>query len=373
MKILFDLTPLYDHLTGVERYNLNITKSFIKQHPEKHYILIFKEEVHKSFLTVIKQDNVEYRVLPACNKFIFMQVRLLKTLNRIKADYYIFLSFQSPILFRKERIINAICDLSCWDCPNTMPPKMVLYYRFTYRMAVKRSWKIITISKFSQERLINKYNLIRKNVPIIYCGLTEIFKNPPSRHNIRNKYELPEHYFLSLSTVEPRKNLQLLIRAYKEIREEMEGIPELVLAGRKGWKLNKIIDGITPDVKDHIHFTGFVDDEDLPQLYREADLFIFPSIYEGFGLPIIEAMSQGTMVVSSDAASLPEIVGSAGILFKNDDLSDLKDKIYYALKEANSKSGDEGVAARKRNSFKYDWDTEAEKLCKIIVDYNENS
>lgn len=371
MKIVFDLTPLYDHLTGVERYNMNITKSIILHHPEDEYVLLFKNEIHVAFKEIADQPNVTYKILPECNKLLFIQLRLLSTVKKIKADYYVFLSFTSPILFHRKGIINAIHDLTCWDCPETIPNKMVYYYRFTNKLSVLNSWKIVTVSKFSQRKICQKYNLSEDDVPVIYDGLTDIFKKK-SRQNssIKDKYHMPNRYILSLSTIEPRKNLQLLIRAYKELIEEGNILPDLVLAGRKGWKLDKIIQGITEEIQSKIHFTGFVDDEDLPQIYKNAELFIFPSKYEGFGLPVIEAMSQGTLVLCSDAASLPEIVDGNGLMFQSENLQSLKDKILEyrrigePIKEKMKETG-------KMRAYSFNWNIESEKLYKLLKENEE--
>jgi len=366
MRILFDLTPIYDHLTGIERYNINITKEVIKAHPENRYILLFKNEVHNSFKNEVQQSNVEYILIPECNKLIFIQWRLYKILKRIEADYYVFLSFTSPVLFKKQRIINAIHDLTCWDCPESIPIKMKYYYRYTYKVATKRSWKLVTVSQFSQKRICEKYVLDKDKVPVIYDGLTDIFSeesyvNPM----LKEKYHLPDKYILSLSTIEPRKNLQLLIRAYKEMIEEGKHLPDLVLAGRKGWKLEDIVGDIDEKVKRRIHFTGFIDDVDLAQIYREAELFVFPSKYEGFGLPVIEAMSQGTLVVCSDAASLPEVAGDAGILFKSNSCEMLKQTLIMwdmMSKEERDNLSQKGIAISKQ----YSWENEANKLYELL-------
>ena len=366
MKIVFDLTPIYDHLTGIERYNINITKEIIRQHPEDKYILLFKNEVHKEFEYIVSQKNVRYRVIPECNKLLFIQFRLLNVLNRIKADYYVFLSFTSPVFFNKGKIINAIFDLTCWDCPESISVKMRSYYRFAYKIAAKRSRKIITCSEFSQKRICEKYDLNKKRVSVIYAGLTDIFKAAPHTDpELKQKYGLPDKYILSLSTLEPRKNLQLLIQVYSDMKEEDRQLPELVLAGRQGWKLEDVFGNISDSVKDSIHFTGFIDDDDLAQVYREAELFVFPSKYEGFGLPVIEAMSQGTIVVTSDAASLPEVAGDAGIMFRSDDKTALK----CALIKALTISEDEKVlrqSSGRRISNSFVWADEAEKLHRIM-------
>ena len=362
MRIVFDLTPIYDHLTGVERYNINITKEIIKAHPENEYILLFKNEVHSSFIGEVQQGNVKEVVIPGCNKLLFIQWRLYKELQKINADYYVFLSFTSPVLFRRQRIINAIHDLTCWDCPESIPTKMKHYYRYTYKVAAKRSWKLVTVSKFSQERICEKYGLDKGKVLVVYDGLTDIFcEEPHNNPELKEKYGLPDKYILSLSTIEPRKNLQLLIKAYKEMIEEGKEFPELVLAGREGWKLEDIVGDIDERIRKQIHFTGFIDDEDLPQIYREASLFVFPSKYEGFGLPVIEAMSQGTIVVCSDAASLPEVAGDVGIMFVSDSINSIKEKIISALEMDD----DERNRIQERGSVlsrSYSWNNEANKL-----------
>lgn len=366
MRILIDLTPIYDHLTGVERYNINISKEMIENHPENTYILLFKECIHENFTEIAEKGNIECIIIPACSKLLFIQWKLYKKIKNIEADYYLFLSFTSPILLRRKGIINAIHDLTCWDCPETMPKKMKYYYRIAFWFAVRNSMKLVTVSQFSQRRICEKYGLRKENVPVIYDGLTENFRNSPAYNDgTKKKYGLPGKYILSLSTLEPRKNLKLLICAYTELIKENVHLPDLVLAGRQGWKLEEVTGDISCDIIDRIHFTGFIDDKDLPQLYKGAALFVFPSIYEGFGLPIIEAMSQGTLVVCSDAASLPEIAGDAGIVFKSNDLDDLQRAIKRALQL--TKEEQENIKLRGIEiSNHFSWKQEAEKLHDIL-------
>lgn len=366
MRLLFDLTPIYDHLTGIERYNINITREIIRNHSDDQFILLFKNEVHPAFQQMTEQPNVEYEVIPGCSKLLFIQWRLYRALQKMQADYYFFFSFTSPVLFRKQRIINAIHDLTCWDCADSIPAKMKHYYRFTYRQSVRRSWKVITVSRFSQRRICEQYRLPPEKVPVIYDGLTDVFSEP-SHDNpvIREKYHLPERYILSLSTLEPRKNLQLLIRAYARLMEETGDLPDLVLAGREGWKLEDAVGTLSGNIKDKIRFTGFIDDEDLAQIYREAELFVFPSKYEGFGLPVIEALSQGTLVVSSDAASLPEVLGDAGLLFHNDDMESLISQLKFVL--ALTEEQREICAAKGyEQARQFSWAHEAQKLYDIL-------
>lgn len=369
MKILFDLTALYDHLTGIERFAMNISKNIISQHPENTYVLVFKHEIHEQYLAEKNQDNVECVILPKCHKLVFYQWRLMRTLYKIKADRYVFLSFVSPWLFRNKNIINTIHDISAWDCPGSRKAYMVLYGRIGIRNALRNSKKIVTVSEFSKERIVKRLNGNANNINVVYNGVSKQFMefsaDAAEMNKIKEKYHLPKRYILCLSTLEPRKNMKLLIEAYGELISEQKIDTELVLAGRKGWKLDQAV-GDNAQLSDKIHITGFIDDDDLPAIYKGAELFVFPSLYEGFGIPVIEAMSQGTIVVSSDSSSLPEVVGDAGFLFKSKDKESLKRCIIKTL-NLNNIEHKLVVDKELEQSKKFDWSKEAEKMYKCTL------
>ena len=368
MRILFDLTALYDHLTGIERFAMNISKNIISAHPENSYVLLFKQEVHEQYLTIAKQSNVECVIIPKCHKFIFYQWILMRRLYKIKAEKYVFLSFVSPWLFKNKNIINTIHDISAWDCPGSRKRYMVLYGRIGIRNALRISKKIVTVSEFSKQRIIDKLNGKADIISVVYNGVSDQFVNNSCDemevNRVKEKYILPNEYILCLSTLEPRKNMKLLIEAYGELVHEQELSIDLVLAGRKGWKLDQVT-GDDNKLSKRIHVTGFIDDCDLPAIYKGAALFAFPSIYEGFGIPVIEAMSQGTIVVSSDSSSLPEVVGEAGLLFKSGSKDDLKDKIMNVLEMSKSQRK-ELIDKETEQMLKFNWKNEAEKFYMVI-------
>jgi len=143
---------------------------------------------------------------------------------------------------------------------------------------------------------------------------------------VRQRYRLPEQFLLYLGTIEPRKNIQALIKAYALLCREKGFCHKLVLAGDMGWKnegLRELIQGLS--LEDSIRFTGYVEDSDLPALYTLADLFVFPSLYEGFGLPVLEAMACGLPVVTSNVSSLPEVAGDAAVLIDPHSLDAIAD------------------------------------------------
>lgn len=371
MKICIDLTSLADNFSGIERFAASITYYMIEQ-SDNDYILIFKERVHPMFEETVQKSNVDSVVLPGCGKLLFNQIRLPWAIHRIRADWYLFMAFPVPVLSNKKNMVSAIHDICCWDWPDTMNGMSKWYFRISHRVAIRKCRSIITISNFSRDRIVEKLKYQLEKIWIIYCGVDEKFipiKDQNKINEVREKYSLPEEYVLSLSTLEPRKNIRLLIDAYRELVLSQKVKVPLVLAGRKGWKMEELMAGIEPEVEKNIIFTGFVDDEDLAAVYTGAKLFIFPSLYEGFGMPPLEAMACGAPVISSNAASLPEILGDAAFYFKSNNLCDLEEKIVTVLSlESNEKNlvKEKGIT----QSQKYNWSVEAMKLresLKVVV------
>ena len=369
MTILFDLTALYDHLSGIERFAMNISRNIIKTHKENNYILIFKNEIHESFLFVNDYPNVKVHILPACHKFLFHQWRLMRLLYKCKADRYIFLSFVSPWLFRSKKIINTIHDISAWDCPQTRKKHMVLYDRVGIRNAIRVSKNIVSVSEFTKGRLVEKLGVDKNKIHVVYNGVSEQFINKTvlsadEEKEVVEKYDLPENYILCLSTLEPRKNMKLLIKAFVDMKKKGQIKCDLVLAGRKGWKLEDALGDV--DCEKNIHVTGYIEDKDLPVIYSKAQVFVFPSLYEGFGIPLIEAMSCDTVVVCSDSSSLPEVVGDAGILFRNKSVSGLEKALSKVLAFSEDERN-ELIAKGQQRIKKFVWEDEAEKYYRTII------
>ncbi|MCR5768058.1 MAG: glycosyltransferase family 4 protein [Lachnospiraceae bacterium] len=369
MNICIDLTSLADNFSGIERYALSMTEELIKDE-DNNFILVFKNEVFKSFVHC-SYPNIKKLVIKGSNKLLFNQIKIPFVFRKIKADVFLFLAFPAPFFFSGKRTISMIPDLGMWDCPQTNKKRMVIYFKTMYKRASRGNKRIITISDFTKERIIDILHVKKENIIVAYCGLSNVFKNysyDKSKDDfVKNKYKLPEKYLLCLSTVEPRKNMSLLIRAYIDLFEENRIDADLVLTGRKGWLVDEMYNNIPSNIQPHIHFTGFIEDDHLPYIYKNSCLFVFPSIYEGFGIPPIEAMSCGTMVICSDAASLPEVCGDAVLYFKSNDLEDLKNTIIKSLSMEQDEIEELKVRA-KILANSYNWMTEAMKIKKLVDD-----
>lgn len=326
MKIAIDLTALADNFSGIERMALSVTEELLQLDVKNQYQLFFKEKIHEKFQKFIEEDRIEIVVLPRKNKLWFSQVTLRNALQRSDADIFVFLAFPAPFFLHGKKIVNTIHDVGYWDCPETMPTKMVLYFRLMAWRAGKASWKIITISEFSKRRIQQHLKNSADKIKVIYLGVSPgMYETQDGDwEQIRAKYHLPEHYIMCLSTLEPRKNMALLAKAYMEIPAEKLRGCDLVLAGRRGWKMDEFLNELSEEERKRICITGYVDDANLPALYRHAEVFVFPSIYEGFGIPPLEAMAAGCPVICSDIDAHREILGEMAVYFRSNDKEDLQ-------------------------------------------------
>ena len=370
--ILFDLTGLYDHITGIERYAMEISHAMIVNKPENRYILLFKNEIHGAFSDVAAYENVECHILKSCNKLIFNQIVLPLELYKYKADAFVFLAFPVPVMFFNSKIYTTIHDMGCFDCGDNMKSASKWYFRISDYNAAFRAYRILTISKFSGKRIADILKVNPKRMYLIGCAVT----NQDSRwnenldgkadssndkRNVYEKYHLPERYMLSLSTLEPRKNLKLLLRTCDLLLKDGVNIPDLVLAGRMGWKMDEFMKGYSKKLCDKVHCIGFVDDFDLPEVYGNAEFFVFPSMYEGFGIPPLEAMNYLTPVLSSDAASMPEVLGDAAMYFKSEDINSFKTMLIKMI-NLDKESIENLINKGKERVKLYSWEKEALKL-----------
>lgn len=325
MTIAIDLTSISYHLTGIERYAMCVTDKILDFDKKNNYILIFRNEISSIFADRIDGKRIEARVLYGNNKFLFLQITLATALTRIKADKYVFFAFPAPILFRKKGIINTIHDMGAWDCSEGMTFFGKLYFRYSYRHASRFSEKIVTVSEYSKSRIHDILGFPLEKIEVIYSAVYEgLLKFPILPFSeIEAEYGIPSKYILTLSTLEPRKNIELLIKAYESVADQVKY--DLVLVGRRGWKIDNLLQQYKS--KQRIHITGFVRDEHLPTIYKNAICFVFPSMYEGFGLPPVEALAMGVPVISSDAASLPEILMDQASFFCTGSCELLRNKL----------------------------------------------
>lgn len=226
------------------------------------------------------------------------------------------LAFVQPVVLPCPGIVT-IYDLSFVLFPQRHQPWRRLYLRWGSGLSARRAKRVVAISASTKRDIINLLGVPEEKVDVVPCGVDDDFRpvdKPELLDELRRKHSLPPRMLLFVGTIEPRKNLTTLLKSYALLRERMKP-PPLVIGGPRGWRHGEVFSLAEElDLLDEVLFPGYIARDELPLWYNAADLFVYPSLYEGFGLPPLEAMACGTPVVVSDTSSLPEVVGDAGIL-----------------------------------------------------------
>lgn len=270
-----------------------------------------------------------------------------------------------PLSVRNQ--VVTIHDVVPLDHPEWLNRRFAAWYSFLIPRLVRRVQHVITVSAFTRDRLISRCNIEDKKVSVIYNGVDTRFRLQPPDVIIdtRKKLGIPlGRYVLSVGSLEPRKNLRRLLLAWEAILPGLPTDVSLVLAGAKG---RSLVFADTPELKalpDRVRMVGYVPDEDLPALYAGAAAFVYPSVYEGFGLPPLEAMACGTPVIVGNCGSLPEVVGEAAVSVDPYDV----DAIARALLDVLTVAAlaDRLRAAGPVRSRKFGWDKAAKETWQVL-------
>lgn len=245
-----------------------------------------------------------------------------------RPDVTMFFNYYLPPFARGKKVL-VVYDTVIKDYPETMSFKTRTMLNLTLKRSIKRADRIITISEFSKNQIVKHFGVAPENIVIIPCAADEkkffpMDNRDAVRQQVCPKYGIDGEYYLYLGNLEPRKNIAGLIEAYGKAVKKRPDIPLLVIAGGKGWQYEEIFSRVeTLGLSDRVKFTGYVDDEDVPLIMNGASAFCFPSIYEGFGMPPLEAMACGVPVIVSNTSSLPEVVGDCGISVDPYDTDDI--------------------------------------------------
>jgi glycosyltransferase involved in cell wall biosynthesis len=231
--------------------------------------------------------------------------------------------------------------------------------------SVKRATHVLADSQATKEDLIELFGTPVEKITVLYSGVDARFapvRDGAAIDRVCAKYHLPRPYILSVGTLQPRKNYGRMIQAYAQLAHIVPH--HLVIAGGQGWMLDSITEPVKAlGLESRVHFPGFVDDADLPAVYSAADLFAYVSLYEGFGLPLLEAMACGTPVIGSNASSLPEVIGDAGLQVDPHDVDAIARAMTTMLESTDLR--DRAIAAGLERARLFTWDKAARQLLAI--------
>jgi len=376
MKIAFDALPLVsDKITGIGWCEAGQTSAMAELYPENEYVYNFfsqkgdmqKTERIKQFLnTGIKTNTADF------SGYLY---RLIS--NFLPVPYYKFFGSDCDIthFFNyivppkvKGKTVVTVHDMVYKAFPETVRARTKYMLDTGLRKSMKRADLIVTDSKFSESEIIRYFPEYGDKIRVVPCGV-DLNKFHPCNdtdkiEQVKKNMEISGEYFLYLGTIEPRKNLKNLIGAYAKFLKENNNSPRLVLAGAKGWLYDDIFNEVRNlKLENQVIFTKYVPSEDINALMCGAVAFVFPSIYEGFGMPPLEAMACGVPVLTSGEASLPEVTGDNAVIvdaYSMDSIAEGLDKIFHD-KNLRKRLSREGL----ERAENFTWRKSAEILYKV--------
>ncbi len=344
MKIAIDLRSLQNgQFTGVENYTLNLLEHLLPMDKQNSYTLFYNafKEAQLPDLNFVNSKLVKKRW---SNKILNLALKFkLVSMEKLAGDFdCLFMPNLNQFnISPKAKLAITVHDLSPVVTPEFYDAKRRLWHKFlNYQKAFNRANVIFAVSEYTKTDLVRLFKVDEKKIKVVYPGIdNKVFQmniEENKLREIRNQYSLPGDFILFLNTIEPRKNLSNLIRAF----EKMDHPAHLVIAGRKGWKDKAIFEEIKHSKKSlKIKYLGYIKDEDKPAVIKLSKALVYPSFYEGFGFQPLEAMAMGTPTIVSQVTALPEVVGDASLLINPYNVSDITATLNLLLKNEQLKSG----------------------------------
>lgn len=372
VNLAIDATPLLLPKTGIGNYTFHLIQTLgssnypielnlfygwkwsreVKQAPDPNFnaaVKIFKRGVPKAHMVgaFLKQQVFNYGVKK-------WKPDVLHGTN------YIAPKFEGPTVI-------TVHDLSCLRYPETLPADRLAWLNKYLLKSIEGAVKIITVSEFIKKEIMSCFSVLGEKVVVTYNGVDSVYRIL-DEHELEKKLKpfglYQNRYILNVSTIEPRKNLEMLIHAYSRLPKRIREQYPLVLAGMRGWKESSLMNHIEPlEQNGQIRVLGYVPQQALPALYGGARVFAYPSFYEGFGMPVIEAMACGTPVIASDCSSLPEVVGDSGILLNPHDSNEWKESMVEIISD-DDKCEDMKAHGLERVK-QFSWEETAKKTCQV--------
>lgn len=308
MKIIVDGRMINSKLHGIGRYAYELVKGITLE--KGVYVKLLTNNENESREIFGENERLEF--INIKSKFLSPAeiIEIPLKINKYKNEYIYHSPSFSASPFIKLRSFITIHDLNHLALPQYYSKFHKYYYEYIVKPFALRCDKIFTVSQFSKNEIVKWLKCDEQKVDVTYNGIDEKFKiinDKDILNNVKNKYNLPEEFVLYIGNLKPHKNVGTLVKAMKEVKSGLK----LIINGKANEELNSIINEYKLNEK--IQFIGYVDEEDLPVIYNLASIFVFPSLYEGFGLPPLEAMACGCKVIVANTTSLPEVVGEEGI------------------------------------------------------------
>jgi glycosyltransferase involved in cell wall biosynthesis len=364
MRFAVDAHAIGQHLTGNETYIRNLLNCYAAL------------DRHADFITFVSRDDA-FDSVPerfhkrrvAINPFVRLGFDLPRHLRRDRANI-LHVQYTAP-LFCSVPVVVSVHDVSFLEHPEYFTPFRALQLRCTVHRTVKAAARVLTPSAFSKRRILDAYGLDESTVVVLPNGVSSSFRPIPretAQRWTRGALGLPTPFILTVGDLQPRKNHTTLIHAFEQLLRAHPQLPHhLVIVGKETWHAAAIRAAARKSsASERIHFAGFVSDEALFKLYGACDLFVYPSFYEGFGLPILEAMACGRAVACSNTSAMPEVADSAALLFDPESEKDMLLTMRDLLLNPELRARMERLGAQRAPAFS--WERTAAKTLELYYE-----
>ena len=371
------LNPEKGEGAGVGHYTYQLVRHLLTIDKENNYFLFFDRTVEKRRLDKFKQKNVSINFFPFIQYKKFMpggysHFLISAFVARLKLDVFHSPTLNLPPSYRGNTVVTAH-DLAVYKLPELYTKKQIALLRSIVPAAVHQAKKIIAASQSTKKDLSETFGAEQHKITVVYHGVDKRFftkSGEAEARRVKNKLHLEDNYLLFLGTLEKRKNIIRIIEAYERLKEKLSKTKseqkdyQLVLAGSPGHGFRDIKDKIEQSkYKNKILMTGYIQPDDLDPLYEGAKILVFPTLYEGFGLPVIEAMANRVPVITSNISSLPETADAQALLVDPYNVADIFQALWNLLTDVSlwRKLSQGGI----KRAAQFDWTTTATETLRV--------
>jgi glycosyltransferase involved in cell wall biosynthesis len=360
-------------LEGFGYFTKEVAQRLATKHPEHRFHFFFDRPFDEGF---IFSRNVQGHVLspPARHPLLWkywFDVKVPGLLKKIKADVFFSPDGQCSLTTKVPQVL-VVHDLAFLHQPEGYRKSHLRYYKHYTPVFIKKAQTVLTVSQFTKQDIIDQYETDEGKISVVYNGVKDVFA--PLHFNeqtsVKEKYTGGLEYFLYAGAIHPRKNLINLLKAFSIFKRRLQSSMKLVLAGRLAWKNDEFLSLLkTYKYKDDVVLTGYLDEEELAKLTASAYAFVYPSLFEGFGVPVIEAMKCGVPVLTSKASSMEEISEGAALLFDPQNVDEMADALMRIYKD------EEGrrvlIEKGKLVAENYSWEKSANAIWEAMINLDK--
>lgn len=355
-------------MEGIGWYTHELFRRIVQNHPEHRFVMMFDRKWDPRFIYGPNVTPVSAGPQARRHALYYMwyNLSLPRMLRKYRCDVLVslngFIPLKSPV-----PTVNVFHDMGYIHVPEQIEPITRAYYRWMFAACARASTRLATISEFSRKDISGNCHIPIGDISIVPNGVRDIFRplGESERQQVRDRFCRGLPFFLFVGVLQPRKNVVNLLRAFARFKAETGSTTCLLVAGRRGWRddaIGKTFEALP--CKDDIIFTGYLEDEDLARVMAAATALTFVPFFEGFGVPVVEAMASGTPVLTSNVSSLPEVAGDAALMVDPHDVEAMVDGMRRL-------DGDAGLRASLRTAGlarapMYSWDRAAERLWELI-------